>query len=246
MIKPKPIRLKEYQNYNVKKTFDINFIPKLILEAVKNEWDFLDNLNWNNLRVLDIGVGEGRHPTKYAPMCKKFVCVDISEDMIKMTQEKINEKNIKNVELILSDAEHMDGIEDNSIDRVMCMYFTAGNFRRDNFDVKNYDPTEMEKNPKFINILKKMYKALNKGSIYLTVYKDTKQAQDNQYAFYDQTSQHIISNRSDSFTATQEGFWSLRFSKERMLSNLSHAEIKSNQVIFHDLNEISWIVEIKK
>jgi hypothetical protein len=46
--------------------------------------------------------------------------------------------------------------------------------------------------------------------------------------------------------ATAEGFWSARWTQDRMISNLSACGISRENVDFHELNAIAWLVEIKK
>ena len=46
--------------------------------------------------------------------------------------------------------------------------------------------------------------------------------------------------------ATEENFWSVRWTKESMLSNLRAFGIEPEQVVFNDLNEIAWLVEVTK
>jgi hypothetical protein len=46
--------------------------------------------------------------------------------------------------------------------------------------------------------------------------------------------------------ATAEGFWSVRWTRDGMLSNLIECGISPDDVVFNDLNAIAWLVEIKK
>ncbi|MBI5414509.1 class I SAM-dependent methyltransferase [Candidatus Peregrinibacteria bacterium] len=241
------VHLEEYQNDNVKKTFDPDCMPIILQDAVEKEWQFLNALPWEGKTILDIGVGQGRHALKYAPQSEKYIGVDIAEDMINTTRKSAEKHGIQNIYLIHSDAEFLDDVPGDSVDRVLCMYFTAGNFRKDNFNVAKYEKGEITKNEKFIAILRHMYRILKKGSIYLTVYKQCTATKNMQFEFYSKTGQHILNaHTNDPFMATKEGFWSLRFTKELMLGNLAHVGIRPDQVVFHDLNEISWIVEISK
>ncbi len=82
--------------------------------------------------------------------------------------------------------------------------------------------------------------------MFLTVYKDVPEAEAAQIDYYENTGQHVITPRGSRFVATAERFWSVRWSKKSMLSNLSACTIKESDVVFHDLNAIAWLVEIKK
>ena len=72
-------------------------------------------------RVLEVGVGTGISLPKYAPN----VCVygvDISEQMLRKAQRRVDELQLTNVEgLAVMDAEHLE-FPDNSFDVVMAQY----------------------------------------------------------------------------------------------------------------------------
>ncbi len=82
--------------------------------------------------------------------------------------------------------------------------------------------------------------------MFLTVYKDVPAAVAAQIDYYSNTGQHVVSPEGSRFVATAEGFWSVRWTKDSMLSNLGECGISPTEVIFHDLNAIAWLVEIKK
>lgn len=48
------------------------------------------------------------------------------------------------------------------------------------------------------------------------------------------------------FVATAEGFWSARWTKKSMLSNLAACGIAAERVVFNQLNRIAWLVEIER
>jgi len=72
----------------------------------------------NTSIVADIGCGNGRHLIPCAKHCKKVIGLDISDELLKIVQKKINEKNLENVSLIHSDAVNIP-IRNNSIDQVL-------------------------------------------------------------------------------------------------------------------------------
>lgn len=80
----------------------------------------------------------------------------------------------------------------------------------------------------------------------LTVYKDVPEAEAAQWDFYEHAGQRVLTPKGSRFAATADGFWSVRFTTESMLSNLSACGIAETQVTFHDLNAIAWLVEIVK
>jgi len=82
--------------------------------------------------------------------------------------------------------------------------------------------------------------------MFLNIYKDVPEAEAAQFDFYKNTGQQVVTPPGLRFVATTEGFWSARWTKNSMLSNLSECGINPDNVVFNDLNEISWLVEIKK
>jgi SAM-dependent methyltransferase len=240
----KVVKTKEYNNSVVRKTFDANYQPEFIKDAILKEYAFLDQLDWSEKVILDVGCGEGRHGIRYAARSARYIGVDLCEEMIKASQK--NWGKIANTSLIQANAAQYQ-FSKNSVDRAMSLWFTPGNFRRDDFDVANYSMEEINQNPQFIKIVSNMYQALKpNGHILLTVYKDKKKTREMQKSWYARTGQTVLTKDSDPFVATKEGFWSLRWTKERMFSNLRGCGIRDSQVVFHDLSPISWIVEIKK
>jgi len=78
---------------------------------------FINNLPKTST-VADIGCGNGRHLIPCAEHCQKVIGVDISQKLLDIVQKKVDEKNLKNVELIHADVTDIP-IEDNSIDAVL-------------------------------------------------------------------------------------------------------------------------------
>ena len=82
--------------------------------------------------------------------------------------------------------------------------------------------------------------------MFLTIYKDVPEAEDAQIDFYEHTDQHVVTSRGGRFVATAENFWSARWTKKSLLSNLKACGIAKTDVMFHDLNHIAWLIEIGK
>ena len=82
--------------------------------------------------------------------------------------------------------------------------------------------------------------------MFLTIYKDVPDAEAAQIEFYEHTNQHVVTRRGSRFVATAEHFWSARWTRESLSSNLIACGISERDVICHDLNHIAWLVEIKK
>ena len=58
------------------------------------------------------------------------------------------------------------------------------------------------------------------GRMFLTLYKDVPEAEAAQVDFYERTGQHVVTPSGSRFVATAEGFWSARWTRDSLLSNL--------------------------
>ncbi len=91
--------------------------PKPLREYM-NKWDgakFIEGMRLDKTKsVLEIGVGTGRIAIKTAPLCRKFIGIDISPKTVLRAQENLS--LFKNAELICDDfvsfafGEHFDVI----------------------------------------------------------------------------------------------------------------------------------------
>jgi len=72
-------------------------------------------------RILEVGVGTGISLPAYSSDCR-LSGVDISEPMLRKAQQRVNELDLKNVEMLrVMDAEHLD-FPDNTFDVVVAQY----------------------------------------------------------------------------------------------------------------------------
>jgi ubiquinone/menaquinone biosynthesis C-methylase UbiE len=79
--------------------------------------DFINNLPKTNI-VADVGSGNGRHLIPCAKHCKNVIGLDVSGELLKITQEKLIENNLENVDLVHSDAVNIP-LNENSVDAVL-------------------------------------------------------------------------------------------------------------------------------
>jgi len=79
--------------------------------------DFI-NSSPKNSTTADIGSGNGRHLIPYAKHCKTVIALDISNELLKITKEKLDENNLKNAVLIHSDAVNIP-LKDNIFDSLI-------------------------------------------------------------------------------------------------------------------------------
>ncbi|VAW42320.1 hypothetical protein MNBD_GAMMA01-1100 [hydrothermal vent metagenome] len=108
------------------------------------------NINKNDV-VLEMGCGVARIGKILAPMCKKWIGVDISENMLAVANERL--KDMDNVELHALKRNDLSRIVDNSIDKI---YTVAVFCHLDKEDLFNY--------------LREFYRVLKPGG---TIYVET-------------------------------------------------------------------------
>jgi tRNA (uracil-5-)-methyltransferase TRM9 len=79
--------------------------------------DFIRTLK-NTDVAADVGCGNGRHLLPCAESCSHAVGVDISQNLLRIVQKKLHNKNIDNISLIHSDVVQLP-LADNSLDAVL-------------------------------------------------------------------------------------------------------------------------------
>lgn len=237
----------EYAHSDVQKTLRDDYIPKLILQARRLQDEFIAaKFKFKKIDIADIGCGDGYHGEMFAPYCRSYTGFEISPEMAKFARTRWRKLGLQNTKLIVGDAAEMQ-VQPNSFDVVWCLYFTPGNIRDQFDDLTKYDDAYLDKNSKFIKLMRTFCRALRPGGqMFLTVYKDVPEAEKAQIEFYRNTGQTVITPVGSRFVATVGNFWSVRWTKASMLSNLAAAGISPSSVSFHSLNSISWFVEITK
>jgi SAM-dependent methyltransferase len=197
-------------------------------------------------KIADIGCGNGYHAVTLAPVLLLYHGFEISPAIAETAQSQWRKENIDNAQIFLGNAAEAP-LNDEFYDVVLCLYFTPGNFRDRSDDLSLYSDAYLDRNPQFIRVVSHFYRAMKiGGSMFLTIYKDTPEAEATQIDFYENTGQHVVTAPGSRFVATAEGFWSARWTRESMLSNLGECGISPDRVMFDDLNAIAWLVEIKK
>ncbi|HEX5085269.1 MAG TPA: class I SAM-dependent methyltransferase [Blastocatellia bacterium] len=238
---------RESENEAVKRSLESSYCPEPIREARERQDQMLsERLNPGPYRIADIGCGNGYHAVMLAPVSLLYHGFEISPAMAEAAQTLWLKENINNARIFIGDVAEAE-LEDEFYDVVQCLYFTPGNIRDQSNDLDFYTDAYLDRNPQFIRVMSRFYRALKPGgSMFLTVYKDVPEAEAAQIDFYENTGQHVVTPRGSRFVATAEGFWSARWTRDSMLSNLGACGIKSDQVVFNELNAIAWLVEIRK
>lgn len=83
--------------------------------------------------VLEIGAGVGRVGQALAPICRKWIGTDVSENMLRHARRRL--RKLKNVELIATNGWNLDAIASASVDVVYC---TVVFMHLDEWDRYNY------------------------------------------------------------------------------------------------------------
>ncbi|MBZ0111114.1 MAG: class I SAM-dependent methyltransferase [Thermoanaerobaculia bacterium] len=233
------------ENAAVQGTLLSNYSNPLIREARERQDEILrSRFQGQRLAIADLGCGDGYHGSIFAPAGGTFHGYEMAPDLAALTRERWQREGLANAVLKvgnLAAAEPPGGF----YDVVWCLYFTPGNFRDRFADLDQYTDDYLDANPVFIDIVGHFWRALKPtGVMLLTVYKDVPEAEAAQLDFYRNTGQHPITSPGSRFVATREGFWSARWTRESLLSNLAGAGISASRVTFNELNEIAWLVEI--
>ena len=239
--------LRESENEAVKRSLESSYCPEPIREARERQDKLLsERLKPGSYKIADIGCGNGYHAVMLAPVSLLYHGFETSRAMVETAQALWRKESINNAQIFIGDVADAD-LEDEFYDVVECLYFTPGNIRDQSDDLGLYSDAYLDRNPRFIRVVSRFYQAVKiGGSMFLTVYKDVPEAEAAQIDFYENTGQHVVTPRGSRFVATAEGFWSARWTRESMLSNLRACGISPDNVMFNELNTIAWLVEIRK
>lgn len=249
----------------VKASFDLNYISEYLLQAQWAEFVALKEVIWQTaeqkggpISMLDIGIGNARiakHLSGIEELWEKIevydgtdnaqACIDISNQNIEALG--IGQK----VKTFFVDALNLSAWH-RTYDLVVLTWFTAGNFYPDGFVFETYSTSgfrlHLSSNPAFTRIITNCWNLLNPGGkiVIGSCYKDNEATRLKQEASYRKMEMDIITNAKDEFTATMQGFWSQRFTKERLYSYLPF--IPPAQFSFRNLDtyEYAWQVVIEK
>jgi len=247
---------------HVEDTFNESNMPEYLLQAQWSEFIELKkvvtelyNKKGSPLIILDVGIGDARilkHIVGIKEiwnMIEHYDGIDIAQNCISISKKVIKDLKIeKKVGVNLLDAVKLNNLK-KKYDLIISTWFTVGNFYPFDFSFKNFRPGyDMSTNDKFTIILKQAYDLLKPkgelviGSMYIDN-EETKKHQEDTYKFWDW---EIITDERDCFTATKEGWWSQRFTKQRIYNYLNF--IPKNKISFIPLDtyDYAMMIRIKK
>ena len=255
-----------YDNENtVRASFDLNNISEYLLQAQWAEFIELKKVimevadrNQRPVTILDIGIGNARIPKHLCgikDIWDKVAFYDGTDNAIacvKISNQEIEKLNIRDkVAAHYFEAVNLD-TWNKKYDMVITTWFTAGNFYPDDFPFDTYRDSgnrfDLNTNGKFTAIFKNAYELLNPGGeiVIGACYHDNNPTRLKQEESYLKMGMTIITTLNDSFTATKEGFWSQRFTPEKLYRYLNFADPSKINITPLDTYNYAMQVRIKK
>lgn len=249
-----------YDNDKVQQSFDLSYVSDYLQHAQWAEMVELKKViveaahaKGKPISILDIGIGNARVLQSLFPIKEIWNCIETYDGTdnapvcIELSTKVIHELGIQHkVNLFLQDATHLHELN-KTYDLIMTTWFTAGNFYPDDFlfETSNNRQMDLGYNPKFDKIFSTAWKMLNPGGMLLlgACYIDNDTTRLRQEEAYKKMGMTIITNASDSFTATKEGFWSQRFTVERLHQYLYFAV--STKITVTPLDTYNFALQVK-
>jgi hypothetical protein len=252
-----------YDNTNtVEKSFDLSYISEHLIQAQWAEFIELKKIiteisaaKNTPISILDIGIGNARIPMHLCGIKEIWDRValydgtDNAQACIDISNKNIADKGIGNkVAAHLFEATHLNKWQ-KKYDLVICTWFTPGNFYPDNFSFETYNSTkktlDLTKNEKFETVFSAAYNLLNPGGEVLlgACYIDNESTRLKQEESYRKMGMTVITSPKESFTATKEGFWSQRFTKEKLYQYLHF--VPQSKIVFTPLDTYEYAMQVR-
>jgi hypothetical protein len=241
----------------VQKSFNTEFLTEYLLQAQWAEFIELKKIitevfskKQQPISILDIGIGNARIPkhlrgiTEIWDMVERYDGTDNAQNCIDLSKKVISDLKIGNkVTPYLFEATNLDKWH-SKYDLIITTWFTAGNFYPENFSFDAYkfsgENMDLSKNEKFDKIFSSAYNLLLPGGevVIGSCYIDNESTRKKQEAFYKKAGMTIITTENDSFTATQEHFWSQRFTQKKLMDYLHFVD--SDKISFTLLDTYNY------
>ena len=167
----------ESENEALQRTIESSYCPAPIREARQRQDRILgQQLRQGPYNIADIGCGNGYHAVLLAPVARLYHGFEISPLMAEAARELWRNARPDNARIFVGDAAQA-AVEEAFYDVILCLYFTAGNIRDKSDDLSLYGDAYLDRNPRFIDVISRFYRALKAGgSMFLTLYKDVPEA----------------------------------------------------------------------
>jgi SAM-dependent methyltransferase len=240
-------------------TFDEN-LPEYLLQAqwaefveLKKAIVELHKKKKSPLKVLDIGIGNARVLRHLAGikeiwgLIENYEGIDIAQNCVDISNGVIEELKIgEKASVRLLDAVNLKTLG-KKYDLIISTWFTAGNFYPFGFDFKGFKPGyDMSTNDRFTMILKQAYEMLTPGGeiIIGSMYIDNEATRKRQEDAYRDFGWSLITDERDCFTASKDGWWSQRFTEQRIFDYLPFAQKRNISFIALDTYDYAMMVII--
>ena len=196
-----------------------SYSPAAVRQARQDDL-LLQRLGNGSYLMADIGCGDGYHAVLLAAAASAYHGFEVSPIMATAACELWRRKGIAHATVIVGDAA-VAVLPNVLYDIVLCLYFTPGNIRDRSADLGLYSDAYLDRNPRFIRVLSRFHRAMKAGGrMFLTLHKDVPEAESAQVDLYESTGQHVVTAPGSRFAATSEGFWSARWTRDSLVSNL--------------------------
>lgn len=209
----------------------------------------------SSLAVLDIGIGDARilkHLVRIKEIweaIEHYDGIDVAQNCIDISNRVIKDLKIENK----ASVQLLDAVKLNTLNKkynlIISTWFTVGNFYPFDFDFGKFKHGyDMSTNDKLTMILKQAYGMLTPngeliiGSMYIDN-DETRKKQEDSYRSFGWT---VITDERDCFTATKDGWWSQRFTKQRVCDYLNFIPREKISFIPLDTYDYAMMVRIKK
>ena len=255
-----------YDNENtVRRSFDMDYISEYLVQAqwaemveLKKVITELFEKKQAPLSILDIGIGNARvpkHLSRIKEIWDKISLYDGTDNAtacVEMSEQTILESGIQDkVTAYYFDAVNLAQWQ-KQYDIILTTWFTGGNFYPAHFSFDNYQHQEerldLSFNPVFDTIFSAAFQKLNpEGEIILgACYIDNDFTRQKQEDSYQKMGMTIITDPGDTFTATKEGFWSQRFTLDKLIKYFHFVPAENISTILLDTYQYAMQVRVKK
>lgn len=255
-----------YDNNNtVEKSFNLDFISEHLIQAqwaefieLKKVITELYKLKGSPISILDIGIGNARIPKHLCgikeiwDMVSVYDGTDNAQACVDISTKNIADLHIQDkVTAYFFEATNLHQWE-KKYDLVITTWFTAGNFYPDDFSFDSYKDSgkrlDLSSNKKFETIFKNGHGLLNPGGevVIGACYIDNNSTRQKQEESYKKMGMTIITSPEDSFTATKEGFWSQRFTQQKLKNYLHFVQPENITFTPLDTYDYAWQVRVKQ
>ncbi len=242
---------------HVEDTFNKDKLHPYLTKAQEDELNELKRIisEKSSVSILDIGVGDGRlikelfKHQDISNAIRAYEGIDVAQDCIDISTEVVSDMGLEGkVNITQLDAVDLKTL-DKKYDMIITTWFTAGNFYPFGYDIKNYTQGyDLTENDKFTSIFKQAHEMLNPdGEIIIgSMYIDTDETRKKQEETYRNFGWTITSNKEDCFTSTKEGWWSQRYTEQRVLDYLNFVPKENFSFINLDDYDYAMMVRIRK